>query len=89
MEAMKIEETLRDALMNSKSELGSKSVPRVIIEEERDRDSGTGAGGTKRIFKERDTPSGQGRQTKRKRTSETRNSTNDWSQTNISPSNSD
>ena len=82
-EAMLIDGTPREHLMNSKSEWGNNSIPRVIIgqDKDRDRDNGDGgAGGTKRILdREKDRAWGQNGQAKRKKIGPTENSNSDWS----------
>ena len=81
MEAMKIDETPRESLMNSKSEWGNNSVPRVTINQEKDndKDKGAGAGGTKRILNRMTVePEGQSNKSKRSRNGNTQNSNGDW-----------
>ena len=68
MEAIKISETPPENLMNSKSEWGNNSVPRVVVEQERDRDKS----GTKRTVLNRDMDPGD--RPKRKRPNCTQNS---------------
>ena len=69
MEAIKISETPPDDLMNSKSEWGNNSVPRVVVEQDRDRDKN----GTKRAVLNRDMDPGDRPKRKRPNT-ETQNS---------------
>ena len=43
-----ISETPPESLMNSKAEWGSNSVPRVVVQQEKDKDNNKDRGGTKR-----------------------------------------
>ena len=43
-----ISETPPESLMNSKAEWGSNSVPRVVVQQEKDKDSNKDRGGSKR-----------------------------------------
>ena len=75
MEALKIAETPPETLMNSKSEWGNNSVPRVVVQQERDTENNRDKGGIKRTVQNRDGDPGD--RTKRRRQNSTQSST--WS----------